>query len=160
MGSNVGGVDHDIGTTVDPSKSMLIFAGSFFNDATAFADTLYQGMVAMSLTGSGTLRAERTAPGATDSAYFGYNIIEFNSGIASVQRNIYNVSARPPSYTDITINSVNTSMSIASITQSAYNVYPIYHGYLELVNSTTLRMHHNTNQNSNLHFGWEVVEFE
>jgi hypothetical protein len=153
-------IDVDIGDTVDPDKSMVIYKGSKYNSPVS-TTYFYRGLVALQLLNSTTLRGERGADfGGSTTTTFKFDIIEFSSGIKSVQRDIYSTSVTPPpAYKDITISSVDTSKTIISATLTSADAYHRGAVELELVDSTTMRIHTHLTLWSPFKVGYEIVEF-
>lgn len=145
---------------VDPSKSMIVM-----NGMDAWEGTIHNRNAYLQLLNSTTILAHRE--GGSSWHKTRGQIIEFSSGVKSVQRGViyapgYSVWGGPETiYT--TINEVNTSNSIINYCGRA----TIYHSMgdtpvmkLSFYNSTTLKAYRGAQGGTRGWFSYEIIEFE
>ena len=140
-------------TSVDTSKTMVLFNGSIGASSSPDREVFNY----LTLTNSTTLRSD-SLDHDTDSIAR-YSIIEFTSGIKSVQRGTIDMNGVVN--VDATINAVDLSKAIINYTGFAVNNtnMGVAGAILSFPNNTHVRAWRSSSTGQ-VKVGWEVIEFE
>lgn len=140
---------------VDMNKSVLIYGGHITGQA-----GLTRHGCRLVLTDSTTVTAYMDGNFATVVVRF--TVLEFDSGIKSIQRGITTLVGLGVTFIDVTISSVDLTKSWVNYLGHTRNLSHLYNILTNayLVNETTLRISVNTGPEYGVTTSWEIIEFE